>query len=252
MKVLLSPAKSLDFQTPVPCEHKSTPIFVEKAINVNEVLRKKSPKKLMDLMGISSTLADLNYQRNQAWSIDGNAAEARAAVYAFSGEVYRGLDIYNLPTDRIDLIQDTLRILSGHYGLLRPLDQIMPYRLEMGTKLSMGRAKNLYDFWRKEVTKSLASDLEPGEIVVNLASNEYAKCIDFDALENPVYTPVFKEFKNGGYKVLAVYAKHARGLMARYIIQSGAKSREDLMAFSDGRYALSHEMSEGNQLVFTR
>ena len=252
MKVLLSPAKSLDFQTPVPCEHKSTPIFAEKAINVNEVLRKKSPKKLMDLMGISSTLADLNYQRNQAWSIDGNASEARAAVYAFSGEVYRGLDIYNLPTDRIDFMQDTLRILSGHYGLLRPLDKIMPYRLEMGTKLSIGRAKNLYDFWRKEVTKSLASDLEPGEIVVNLASNEYARCIDFDALENPVYTPVFKEFKNGGYKVLAVYAKHARGLMARYIIQSGAKSREDLMAFSDGGYALSQEMSQGDHLVFTR
>ena len=149
-------------------------------------------------------------------------------------------------------MQDTLRILSGHYGLLRPLDQIMPYRLEMGTKVAIGRAKNLYEFWQKEVTKALISELELGEIVVNLASNEYAKCVDFDALENPVYTPVFKEFKNGGYKVLAVYAKHARGLMARYIIESGAKSREDLMRFSEGGYALSEEMSQGNQLVFIR
>lgn len=252
MKVLLSPAKSLDFDTAVPHTKMSQPLFLEKAAKVNEVLRKKSPKKLIELMGISPSLADLNYQRNQDWSTKASESEERAAVYAFSGEVYRGLDIYNLPTDRIDFMQDTLRILSGHYGLLRPLDQIMPYRLEMGTKLSIGRAKNLYDFWRKEVTKSLSSDLEPGEIVVNLASNEYAKCIDFDALENPVYTPVFKEFKNGGYKVLAVYAKHARGLMARYIIESGAKSREDLMRFSEGGYALSEEMSQGNQLFFTR
>jgi len=252
MKVLLSPAKSLDFQTPVPCDQTSVPIFLDKAAQVNAVLRKKSPKKLMDLMGISPSLAALNYERNQVWSGEGNSAEERAAVYAFSGEVYRGLDVYNIPADRIELMQNTLRILSGQYGLLRPLDQIMPYRLEMGTKLAIGRSKNLYEFWHKEVTKALDSDLEPGEIVVNLASNEYAKCVDFGTLDNPVITPVFKEFKNGAYKVLAVYAKHARGLMARYIIESGAESLEDLMAFSDGGYALSQEMSEGNQLVFIR
>jgi cytoplasmic iron level regulating protein YaaA (DUF328/UPF0246 family) len=252
MKVLLSPAKSLDFQTPVPCDQTSAPIFLEKAAQVNAVLRKKSPKKLMDLMGISSNLAGLNYERNQAWTSEVDVAERRAAVYAFSGEVYRGLGVYNLSADRIELMQNTLRILSGQYGLLRPLDQIMPYRLEMGTKLAIGRAKNLYEFWQKEVTKALALDLEPGEIVVNLASNEYAKCVDFDILDNPVITPVFKEFKNGTYKLLAVYAKYARGLMARYIIESGAESLEDLMAFSDGGYALSQEMSEGNQLVFIR
>ena len=122
----------------------------------------------------------------------------------------------------------------------------------MGTKLSINGSKNLYEFWHKEVTKALDSDLEPGEIVVNLASNEYAKCVDFGTLDNSVFTPVFKEFKNGAYKVLAVYAKHARGLMARYIIESGAEFLEDLMAFSDGGYALSQEMSEGNQLVFIR
>jgi len=252
MKVLLSPAKSLDFQTPVPCDQTSVPIFLDKAAQVNAVLRKKNPKKLMDLMGISPSLAALNYERNQVWSGEGNASEERAAVYAFNGEVYRGLDVYNLPADRIEMMQNTLRILSGQYGLLRPLDQIMPYRLEMGTKLAIGRAKNLYEFWHKEVTKALDSDLEPGEIVVNLASNEYAKCVDFGTLDNPVITPVFKEFKNGAYKVLAVYAKYARGLMARFIIESGAESLEDLMAFSDGGYALSQEMSEGNQLVFIR
>ncbi len=252
MKVLLSPAKSLDFDTAVPHAKRSQPLFLEKAVKVNEVLRKKSPKKLMELMGISPSLADLNYQRNQVWSGEGNDAEERAAVYAFSGEVYRGLDIYSLAEDRVDFMQSTLRILSGQYGVLKPLDQIRPYRLEMGTKIAIGRAKNLYEFWQKEVTKAIALDLEPREIVVNLASNEYAKCVDFETLENPVITPVFKQFKNGGYKVLTVYAKHARGLMTRYIIESGAESREDLMAFSDGGYALSSEMSQGNQLVFTR
>ena len=252
MKVLLSPAKSLDFGSTVPHAKRSQPLFLEKAAKVNEVLRKKSPKKLMELMGISSTLADLNYERNQVWSTKASETQERPAVYTFSGEVYRGLDVYNIPADRIDFMQDTLRILSGQYGLLRPLDQIMPYRLEMGTKLAIGRAKNLYEFWHKEVTKALDSDLEPGEIVVNLASNEYAKCVDFGTLDNSVITPVFKEFKNGAYKVLAVYAKHARGLMARYIIESGAEFLEDLMAFSDGGYALSQEMSEGNQLVFIR
>jgi cytoplasmic iron level regulating protein YaaA (DUF328/UPF0246 family) len=252
MKVLLSPAKSLDFDTAVPHAKRSQPLFLDKAAKVNEVLRKKSPKKLMDLMGISPSLADLNYQRNQDWSTNASETQERPAVYAFSGEVYRGLDVYSLAQDRVDFMQNTLRILSGQYGLLRPLDQIMPYRLEMGTKLAIGRAKNLYEFWQKEVTKALASELEPGEIIVNLASNEYAKCVDFGTLNNPVINPVFKEFKNGAYKVLAVYAKHARGLMARFIIESGAKFLEDLMAFSEGGYALSHEMSEGNQLVFTR
>ena len=149
-------------------------------------------------------------------------------------------------------MQETLRILSGQYGLLRPLDQIKPYRLEMGTKLVIGRSKNLYEFWQKEVTEALISDLDSDEIMVNLASNEYAKCVDFSALENQVITPVFKEFKNGIYKVLAVYAKNARGLMSRFILETGAQSKEDLMAFSSGGYALSKELSQGDELVFVR
>lgn len=252
MKVLLSPAKSLDFDTPLPHDKKSQPLFLDKAQKINDLLRKKNPKKLMELMGISPNLAALNYDRNQIWPEDSKDAVSRAAVYAFNGEVYRGLDVYNLAADCVDLLQKTVRILSGHYGLLRPLDQIKPYRLEMGTKLAVGRSKNLYEFWQKEVTKALLSDLEFGEIVVNLASNEYAKCIDFTALENQVITPVFKEFKNGSYKVLAVYAKHARGLMTKFILETGAQSKEDLIAFSASGYAFSPELSQGNQLVFVR
>ena len=252
MKVLLSPAKSLDFDTPLPHDKKSQPLFLDKAQKINDLLRKKNPKKLMELMGISPNLAALNYDRNQIWPEDSKGTVSRAAVYAFNGEVYRGLDVYNLAADCVDLMQKTVRILSGHYGLLRPLDQIKPYRLEMGTKLAIGRSKNLYEFWQKEVTKALVSDLESGEIVVNLASNEYAKCIDFNALENQVITPVFKEFKNGTYKVLAVYAKHARGLMTKFILETGAQSKEDLIAFSASGYVFSPELSQGNQLVFVR
>lgn len=252
MKVLLSPAKSLDFDTPLPHDKKSQPLFLDKAEKVNDLLRKKSPKKLMELMGISPSLAALNYDRNQMWSEESEGALSRAAVYAFNGEVYRGLDVYNLAADHIDLMKETLRILSGQYGLLRPLDQIKPYRLEMGTKLAIGRSKNLYEFWQKEVTEALISDLDSDEIMVNLASNEYAKCVDFSALENQVITPVFKEFKNGIYKVLAVYAKNARGLMSRFILETGAQSKEDLMAFSSGGYALSKELSQGDELVFVR
>lgn len=252
MKVLLSPAKSLDFDTPLPHDKKSQPLFLDKAEKVNDLLRKKSPKKLMELMGISPSLAALNYDRNQMWSEESEGALSRAAVYAFNGEVYRGLDVYNLAADHIDLMQETLRILSGQYGLLRPLDQIKPYRLEMGTKLAIGRSKNLYEFWQKEVTGALISDLDSDEIMVNLASNEYAKCVDFSALENQVITPVFKEFKNGIYKVLAVYAKNARGLMSRFILETGAQSKEDLKAFSSGGYAFSKELSQGDELVFVR
>lgn len=252
MKVLLSPAKSLDFDTPLPHDKKSQPLFLDKAQKINDLLRKKKPKKLMELMGISPNLAALNYDRNQIWPEDSKDAVSRAAVYAFNGEVYRGLDVYNLAANCVDLMQKTVRILSGQYGLLRPLDQIKPYRLEMGTKLAVGRSKNLYEFWQKEVTKALASDLDSGEIVVNLASNEYAKCIDFTTLENQVITPVFKEFKNGSYKVLAVYAKHARGLMTKFILETGAQSKEDLIAFSASGYAFSPELSQGNQLVFVR
>ena len=252
MKVLLSPAKSLDFESPVSVHQTSTPQFLEKAAQINTVLRKKSPKELGALMGISETLAHINYERNQEWSIDGDSSQSRAAVFAFSGEVYRGLDVYNLSESKYELMQHTLRILSGQYGILRPLDAMMPYRLEMGTRIGIGKSKNLYDFWRAEVSKALAQELDSNEIVVNLASNEYAKAVDFKALNNPVITPVFKELKNGAYKVLAVYAKHARGLMARYILDQQVETVEGLKGFDTGGYRFTDDLSNGHELIFIR
>lgn len=252
MKVLLSPAKSLDFDTEISLESVSSVIFPEKASQVNAVLRKKSPKQLRELMGISEQLATLNYDRNQQWSTDSGNSGSRAAIFAFSGEVYRGLNVASLSKSKHEVMQKTLRILSGQYGVLRPLDVIMPYRLEMGTKLPVGTNKNLYEFWRTDVTELLQSELNSEELVVNLASKEYAKCVDFKSIKNQVVTPVFKEFKNGTYKVLAVYAKHARGLMARYIIDHNCRTLEDLKSFQSGGYIYSRELSGNNELVFIR
>lgn len=252
MKVLLSPAKSLDFESSVSPKQISAIQFPQKADQINAVLRKKSPKQLSALMGISENLAVLNYERNQEWSMAPNSDLARPAIFAFNGEVYRGLDVITLSESKHELMQQTLRILSGQYGLLRPFDVIMPYRLEMGTKLTVGKSKNLYEFWRKTVTSALANELGADEIVLNLASNEYAKCVDFKALNHPVITPVFKEYKNGVYKVLAVYAKHARGLMARYILDQEVKTIEGLKDFREGGYHFSTELSRDTELVFVR
>lgn len=252
MKVLLSPAKSLDFESAVLSKRTSAIQFPEKSSQISAVLRKKSPKQLSELMGISESLAVLNYERNQEWSIEPNSESSRPAIFAFNGEVYRGLDVMSLSNSKHELMQQSLRILSGQYGLLRPFDVIMPYRLEMGTKLPVGKSKNLYKFWRKTVTNALANELGADEVVVNLASNEYAKCVDFKALNNSVITPVFKEYKNGVYKVLAVYAKHARGLMARYILDQEVETIEELKDFREGGYYFATELSRDNELVFVR
>ena len=252
MKVLLSPAKSLDFESSVSPKQTSSIQFPQKADQINAVLRKKSPKELRELMGISENLAVLNYGRNQEWSTETNSGQARPAIFAFNGEVYRGLDIATLSESKHELLQNTLRILSGQYGLLRPLDLIMPYRLEMGTKLPVGKYKNLYEFWRESVTGILLGELKENEVVVNLASNEYAKAVDFKAMNNPVITPVFKELKNGAYKVLAVYAKHARGLMARYILDQQVQTVEGLKGFNSGGYRFADDLSIGQELIFIR
>ena len=252
MKVLLSPAKSLDFETPILTEIGSDIRFPEKAQQVNAVLRKKSPKQLKELMGISESLAVLNYERNQLWSSQSEPGKNRPAVFAFNGEVYRGLNVSALSESKHELMQNTLRILSGQYGLLRPLDKIMPYRLEMGTKLAIGKSKNLYEFWRSAVTSALSEELENSELIVNLASNEYAKCLDFKSIKNQVITPVFKENKNGVYKVLSVYAKYARGLMARYIIDQNVNTIDDIKAFNLDGYHWAADLSNEEQLVFIR
>ena len=253
MKILISPAKSLDFDTALPTERFTQPIFTEQAEKLNKVLSKKKPKALIKLMGISDQLAELNWQRNQEFSLPFTAENARPAVFAFNGDVYQGLDAYSLKESQYDKLQDSLRILSGLYGMLRPLDLIQPYRLEMGTKLTVGRKKNLYEFWKKTLTEHLNKELAEGELLVNLASNEYFSALDAKSLKVPVITPVFKDWNKDKLRVISFFAKKARGGMVRYILDSGAESLEDLKGFDYEGYQFSqqHTLKE-NQPVFIR
>ena len=252
MKLVLSPAKSLDYDSKLPTSKATEACFLNEAERLNKLLKKKSAKSLSKLMGISATLGQLNYERNQEWSLPFTYDNARQAIYAFSGDVYRGLDAYTIPADKINTMQNTVRIISGLYGLLKPLDLVQPYRLEMGTKFPVGKNKNLYEFWSKQVSQALNAELEDGEVFVNLASAEYFKAIDTKALKVPVVTATFKDFKNGEYKNIMTFAKLARGYMTRYIIDTNAKSIEDLKGFNYQGYGFSEPMSSDNELVFIR
>lgn len=252
MKLVLSPAKSLNFESKLPTAVSTEACFLNEAQRINGLLKKKSAKSLSKLMHISDALGQLNYERNQDWQLPFTKDNARQAVYAFDGDVYRGLDAYTIPKEKIDQLQDTVRIISGLYGLLKPLDLIQPYRLEMGTKFPVGKSKNLYEFWSKQVTKALNDELKDGELFLNLASNEYFKAIDTKALKVPVVNIDFKEFKNGEYKMIGIFAKLARGLMTRYIIDTNAKTLDDIKGFNYEGYALSAQLSSDNNLVFTR
>ncbi|PTX63451.1 hypothetical protein C8N46_10151 [Kordia periserrulae] len=252
MKIVISPAKSLDLESSLPTQKHTEACFLKEAEQLSKILKKKSRKQLSTLMNISDSLADLNYQRNQEWELPFTTENARPSIYTFSGQVFQGLDAFTLPEDKIDTLQHTLRILSGQYGLLKPLDLMQPYRLEMGTKLPVGKNKNLYEFWQKKITTQLNDELEDDELFVNLASNEYYKAVDAKALKVPVITPVFKDFKNGKYKTIMTYAKLARGYMTRYIIEKDAKTLDDLKGFDYEGYGYSEELSSGNELVFTR
>jgi cytoplasmic iron level regulating protein YaaA (DUF328/UPF0246 family) len=252
MKLVISPAKSLDFESNLPTTKSSEFCFSAEAQRLNKILKKKSPRSLSKLMSISDNLGQLNYERNQEWSLPFTNENSRQAMYAFNGDVYRGLDAYNINTSKLEKAQDTIRIISGLYGILKPLDLIQPYRLEMGTKLTIGRNKNLYEFWRKKVTQALNEELEEGELFLNLASNEYFKAIDTKVLKVPVINISFKEFKNGQYKTIGFFAKFARGLMSRYIIDTNAQTLEDIKGFNYDNYALSDALSSEKELVFTR
>jgi len=252
MKIVISPAKSLDFESSMPTERYSQPLFLDEAEKLNSVLAKKKPKALSELMGISDQLADLNWKRNQEFSRPFTRENARPAVFAFNGDVYQGLDEYTLKESQMDRLQDTLRILSGLYGVLRPLDLIQPYRLEMGTKLKVGRKKNLYDFWKETITAELNSELKEGELFVNLASNEYFSAVDAKALKVPVITPVFKESTGEGYRNVTIYAKKARGMMLRFLIQHRISEAEYLKAFDEEGYLYHSDLSTPDQWVFCR
>jgi cytoplasmic iron level regulating protein YaaA (DUF328/UPF0246 family) len=252
MKLVLSPAKSLDFETNLPTSKTTEGCFLAEAERLNKLLKKKSAKSLSKLMKISDNLGQLNYERNQNWELPFTNENSRQALYAFSGDVYRGIDAYTIDTKKLDKVQSTVRIISGLYGLLKPLDLIQPYRLEMGTKMPVGKNKNLYEFWKKKVTQALNAELEDDELFLNLASNEYFKAIDTKALKVPVVNIAFKEFKNGEYKMIAIFAKLARGLMTRYIIDTDAKTIDDVKGFNYEGYGLSEALSSDNELVFTR
>ncbi len=252
MKLVISPAKSLNFDTNIPTNQSSNSLFLEQSAIINKTLKTKSAQELSSLMKISDNLGELNYTRNQNWQTPFTTTNARQAVYAFNGDVYKGLDAYTIPEENIDTLQSTVRILSGLYGILKPLDLIQPYRLEMGTKLPIESSKNLYAFWKNTITTALNDELKDDELFLNLASNEYFKAIDTKALKVPVITANFKDFKNGVYKVISFHAKHARGAMARYIINTNANSIDDLKGFDYGGYGFSEELSSGNELIFTR
>ena len=204
-------------------------------------------------MDISENLAELNWQRNQERNLlELENSKSRQAVFAFSGEVYVGLDAYSLNASQIDSMQDKLRILSGLYGILKPLDLVQPYRLEMGTKLPIGTKKNLYEFWKVTLTKALNAELTKDELVINLASTEYFSALDHKKLIAPLITPEFKDYKDGKLKMISFFAKKARGLMVRYILDTNASTIEDLKLFNYEGYAFDANLSTPTKLVYTR
>jgi cytoplasmic iron level regulating protein YaaA (DUF328/UPF0246 family) len=252
MKIVISPAKSLNLDKELPTSLVSEASFLKQAETIQKTLKKKKPKQLMELMDISVKLADLNWQRNQDWQLPFTPENARPAIYTFDGEVYTGLDAYSLPTEKVAILQDKLRILSGLYGVLKPLDLMQAYRLEMGTSIAIGSNKNLYEFWKKSVTDYLNSELNKDELFVNLASNEYFSAVDTKKLKVAVITPEFKDYKDGKLKMISFFAKKARGLMVRYIIDTNAESVDDLKGFNYEGYAFDSNLSEGHKLVYTR
>ena len=252
MKIVISPAKSLNFEKKLPTNLFSKSAFLKESKIVNQIIKQKSPKELSELMDISDKLANLNWERNKNWKTPFTQDNSRPAIFAFDGDVYTGLDAYSIPSEKLNVLQNKVRILSGLYGLLKPLDLIQAYRLEMGTKLAVGESKNLYDFWKNNLTTSLNKELKNGELFINLASNEYFSAIDTKTLKVPVITPEFKDYKNGKLKIISFFAKKARGLMVRYIIDTNAETVEDLKGFNYEGYQFDASLSNGNQLVFTR
>lgn len=243
MKIVVSPAKSLEEERKLPTSRGTQPIFFNEAIQLNRKLSRLSKTELADLMKISDKLTDLNYDRYQDFD-ESNAENTRPAVYLFNGDVYEGLDPYSLPTDKLDDLQQRLRILSGMYGILKPLDVIQPYRLEMGTKLPVQNAKNLYEFWKGKLTAALNNEMKKDELFINLASHEYVKAIDKKALKTDIISPVFKDFKNGKLKVISFYAKKARGAMVRFILDHNITGAEELKGFDYMNYRFSEKYTD--------
>ena len=254
MLIVISPAKTLDFETPPKVPTFTLPDFLDDSAELIDELRSYEPYRLGDLMGISPKLADLNSNRYHNWSLPFTADNAKQSVLAFKGDVYAGLDADNLSADDLQFAQAHLRILSGLYGVLKPLDLMQPYRLEMGTKLKNRRGKNLYDFWDDRINKTLNDELagQDSPVLVNLASNEYFKSVQPERLNARIVTPTFKEARNGDYKFISFTAKKARGLMSRYIIRNRLAEPDDLRGFDLEGYRYNDALSDTDSPVFTR
>lgn len=254
MKIIISPAKSLDFESELPVTTHTKPAFIKQSKEINSVLKTLKPADLSNLMSISENLADLNWQRNKVrkYKLTELNDNVRQAVFAFNGDVYTGLNAYELNETQIGYLQNHLNILSGLYGLLKPLDVIEAYRLEMGIKLPINDKKDLYDFWKETVTNTLNKGFKKGDVLVNLASNEYFNVVDKKMLKAKIITPEFKDYKDGNLKIISFFAKKARGLMVRYMAENNISNIEDIKQFNVEGYGYDANLSTETKWVFTR
>lgn len=259
MLILISPAKTLDFETPARIDTFSQPEFISDTKILVEHLRQLSAQEVSALMKISDKLGELNASRYRTWQPSFDSTNAKQALLAFQGDVYQGLNVDSFSPEDFEFAQEHLRILSGLYGVLKPLDLIQPYRLEMGTKLAHSKltalsVNNLYDFWQDKLAEAINLQLNKlnNKTIINLASNEYFKAVKPKLLPGNIITPVFKDWKNGKYKVISFYAKKARGMMAAYIIKNRLQNTEDIKDFTDAGYHYNGELSDENNIVFTR
>ena len=254
MIIVISPAKSLYEKCPVHFEKYTSIDFLFEATKIVSVMKKKKPAQLAQLMDISPKLANLNFQRFQTWQPDFIDESSWQSILMFNGDVYQGLKAETFSDDEFDIAQQKLRILSGVYGLLKPLDRIRPYRLEMGTNIAIGSKKNLYEFWKTKITAQLNQELKLAEkpLLINLASNEYFNAVDTKKLKARIITPSFKENKGGKYQMVSFFAKRARGLMSRFIIENNISNPEEIKAFDAEGYYFNNQLSGENDWVFTR
>jgi len=251
--MLVSPAKSLDMQASYPALPTSDIRFLNESAELINQLQELNPEEIGKLMGISEKLAELNYQRFQDW-LPQDAREACPALFAFKGDVYQGIAVDEFQQDELEYAQKNLRILSGLYGLLRPFDNMQAYRLEMGTKFKNAKGANLYAFWGSKITELLKQDMAENQSteLVNLASNEYFKAVKTKEIAHKIITPVFKDYKNGKYKIISFYAKKARGLMVAFAVKNKIQHAEQLKAFNTSGYCFSTEFSTETEWVFLR
>lgn len=253
MIAIISPAKLLDFETPASTSNFSQAQFLKQSELINQRLKQLKASDLMSLQGISSELAMANESRNLMWKTPFTTTNAKQSLLAFNGAVFGGMNAKSFDDQELEFAQNHLRILSGLYGVLRPLDLIQPYRLEMGTKLSVSGKKDLYEFWKESITLHINELLGQNDgVLINLASNEYFKAIDKKKLKGRIIVPEFKNSKNGTYKTIVIYAKQARGMMCRFMIKNKIQIPEELQAFDYDGYYFNNDLSKGDNWVFTR